>query len=64
MNSANCDWRGLLRLAFLFLDSGKIPQDRWTVGGGTVLMLHSYTETEQYSGESGEIDFIVAPNLC
>ena len=34
------DWKDLLRLAYLFLGSSNIPSDKWTMGGGTVLMLH------------------------
>lgn len=34
------DWKDLFKLACLFLESADIPEDRWTMGGGTVLMLH------------------------
>jgi hypothetical protein len=34
------DWKDLFRLACIFLESADIPSDRWTMGGGTVLMLH------------------------
>ena len=34
------NWEILLKLAHQFLMSSGIPGDRWTMGGGTVLMLH------------------------
>lgn len=33
-------WKELLRLAVKFLDTSNIPVDRWSLGGGTVLMLY------------------------
>jgi hypothetical protein len=33
-------WKELFKLAHRFLLESGIPSDRWTIGGGTVLMLH------------------------